>query len=91
MKHEHPHNDLVEGIIQSIADKKKGEASSIRKKLAQQQPKMIRWFWDELDQTLPSHQFQGMFHCYECGEFSLETQDPVQRHDGLFEFTDPQG
>lgn len=89
MDHIHPNNDLVQEIIIRIAEKKKTSVEKVTQKLAQHQPKMLRWFWDELDQYEPCNDFEGLFHCYECGEFSLETNDPVKMDDGSYQFTYP--
>lgn len=89
MDHIHPNNDLVQEIILRIAEKKKTPVKKVTQKMAQQQPKMLRWFWDELDTYKPYNDFEGIFHCYECGAFSLETNDPVKMDDGSYQFSYP--
>ena len=89
MEHIHPNNDLVQDVIHSIATKKKIQSEIVMQKLSQQQPKMLRWFWSELDEMKPFHGFEGIFHCYECGEFSLEEDDPIKLDDGSFQFSYP--
>lgn len=89
MDHIHPNNDLVQDVILRIAEQKKIPAEKIALKLAQQQPKMLRCFWSELDEYRPSNDFEGIFRCYECGEFSLETNDPIKMDDGSYQFSYP--
>ena len=71
-RHHDDQHELILGIVSHIAyDRNKSTDKILRLLLVKQNKKIMRQFWEILDQMLPNHGYTYFGCCGECGQFEL--------------------